>query len=174
MQLDDILNMIFSLLMDQTIQLLLLAVIVIVIIGVAARRRGGPKESQIVKTMIHIMSDVEKGKPFKVVGDTSRQTLITKRFNEKMAKLGMEPSTESGYIPVSYTPLARYLGERGVPDDIISAILAGLKEEESEEEVREIIEAAATTSSIDLSPAEVERAQDLAVEEWTRTKRAGG
>ncbi len=174
MQLDDILNMILTLLMDQTIQLLLLAVIVLIVVGAAARRRGGPKESQIVRTMTRIMSDVEKGKPFSVVGDTTRQTLITKRFNEKMAKLGLDPSTESGYIPVSYTPLARYLGERGVPDDIISAILAGLKEEESEEEVREIIEAAATTSSIDLSPAEVEKAQDLAVEEWTRTKRAGG
>jgi len=173
MQLEDILNIILTFLMDPIIQLLLLIVIVLVIAGVAASRRRGPKETQIVKTMGKILSDVEKGKPFSVVGDTTRQTLITKRFNEKMAKLGMEPSTESGYIPVSFTPLARYLSERGVPDDIVSAILAGLKEEESEEEVREIIEAAATTSSVDLTPAEIEKAQDLAVEEWTRVKRAG-
>jgi hypothetical protein len=173
MQLENFLDTIISLLNDQTVQLILLLVVIVVIIGLAARRRGGTKQPPVVKTMTKMLSDIERGREFELAGVPTRQSTISSLFEEKMSSMGMKPSTESGYIPVSYTPLSRFLAERGVSDDIISAILAGLKEEDSEEEVREIIEAAATTAAIDLTPQEIEKAQQLGVEEWARVKRAG-
>lgn len=172
MQLEGFLDIIISLLCDQTIQLALLVVLAAIILAVAARRRDGGKQSQVMKTMTKMLADVEKGRSITLTGVPTRQSTITSLFEKKMDAIGMKPSTESEYIPVSYTPLARFLTERKVPDHIVSAILAGLKEEDSEEEVRKIIEAAATTSHVDLSPKEIQKAQELAVEEWNRVKRA--
>jgi hypothetical protein len=89
-----------------------------------------------------------------------------------MRALGLEPGSDSGYIPVSHTLLARYLVERGVHEDTVSAILDGLMEEESEPQVRAIIDAAADTAGVDLTSEELAKAQDLAVIEWTNLRRS--
>ncbi len=93
-------------------------------------------------------------------------------FEEKMESIGIEPSTDSGHIPTSQTPLARYLRKYGIADDIIDAISIGLSEEESESSVREIIDAAADTPDVNLEGMFLERAKDLAVEEWNRRRRS--
>jgi hypothetical protein len=89
-----------------------------------------------------------------------------------MKSVGLKPSSDSGYIPVSYTPLARFLKDRGVQDDTIGAILAGLMEEETAESVRGIIDAAADTPGVDLIGEELEKAKLLGVEEWKNLRRS--
>ena len=117
---------------------------------------------------------IEKGKKFEVSKTQSRQDTITGLFAIEMDRVGIEPSGDSGYIPTSQTPLARYLRRFEVSDDIIDAILAGLAEEESEDMVREIIEAAADTPEIELEGDYLKQAQDLAVEEWNKLRRING
>lgn len=117
---------------------------------------------------------IEKDKKFSVSETRTRQDIITVLFEGKTEAIGITPSTDSGYIPTSQTPLARYLRRFGVVDDIIDAILAGLAEEESEPAVREIIEAAADTPEIELEGDHLRQAQDLAVEEWTKLRRIDG
>ena len=169
MLLEDILNLFY----EPFIQYVILVVILAAIAGAAARRGRGPKRSGAAKRMERVIGDIDKGRDVRAPEVKSRQSIITGMFEGKMRSVGLEPTTKSGYIPVSYTPLARFLSERGIDDDIVSAITSGLKEEESEEDVRSIIEAAAGTPDVDLTPAEIEKAQDLAVEEWTRLKGAG-
>jgi len=70
----------------------------------------------------------------------TRQTIITKMFEDKMQAIGLEPSKDSGYRPTSHTPLVRYLREYGISDDVIDAIMTGLDEEGSVDNIREIIE----------------------------------
>ena len=91
-----------------------------------------------------------------------------------MAAIGIVPSTDSGHLPTSQTPLARYLRKYGVNDDIIDAIMAGLAEETTAQAVRDIIDAAADTPTITLEGVYLERAKDLAVEEWDRKRRSNG
>ncbi|UCH03691.1 MAG: hypothetical protein JSW05_08830 [Candidatus Thorarchaeota archaeon] len=169
MLLEDILNLFY----EPFIQYVILVVILAAVAGVAARRGRGPKRSGAAKRMERMIGDIDKGRDVRAPDVKSRQSIITGMFESKMRAVGLEPTTESGYIPVSYTPLARFLSERGINDDIVSAITSGLKEEESEEDVRSIIEAAAGTPDVDLTPTEIEKAQELAVEEWTRLKGAG-
>ena len=114
---------------------------------------------------------IAKDKKFSVSAVQSREDIITKLFTDKLNAVGITPSSDSGYIPTSQTPLARFLRRFGVADDIIDAILAGLAEEESEAMVREIIEAAADTPDINLEGNYLTQAQDLAVEEWNKLKR---
>jgi hypothetical protein len=114
---------------------------------------------------------IEKGKKFEVSKTESRQDIITGLFVTKMERVGIAPSEDSGYIPTSQTPLARYLRRFNVADDIIDAILAGLAEEENEDSVREIIEAASETPEIELEGDYLKQAQDLAVEEWIKLRR---
>jgi hypothetical protein len=114
---------------------------------------------------------IEKDKKFEVSKTESRQDTITIMFTTKMETIGIKPSEDSGYIPTSQTPLARYLRRFNVVDDIIDAILAGLAEEESETAVRDIIEAAAETPEIELEGDYLKQAQDLAVEEWNKLRR---
>jgi hypothetical protein len=169
MLLEDILNLFY----EPFIQYLLIVVILAIIAGAAARRSRGPKKSKVTKRMERMISDIDKGRDVRVPEVESRQSTITNMFASKMRAVGLEPTTESGYVPVSYTPLARFLSEHGISDDIVSAIASGLKEEESEEDVRAIIEAAAGTPDVDLTPSEIEKAQDLAVQEWNRLRGAG-
>ena len=172
MQIDVILNQLIDLFMDPIIQYMILAFIILAIVAVAARRRRGPSRSPVVGKMQKMISDVERERQIKVPDVRSRDSIITEKFEGEMKSVGLQPSSESGYIPVSYTPLARFLAERGITDDIVSAISAGLMEEENEEDVRSIIDAAAGTPDVDLTPDEVKKAQDLAVEEWRRVRRA--
>jgi len=170
MQLTEIVN----LLIDFLLSPIFWFVIVVVIILVAARRRSGAKTGAgmpVVKQMRRMLADVDKEKELIEPAVQSRQDIITKRFESQMNAIGLEPSTDSGYVPVSYTPLARYLIERGVSDDTVGAILDGLMEEASEESVREIIDAAADTPDVDLTGEELEKAKQLAVDEWNNIRR---
>ena len=126
----------------------------------------------MLKQIHRMSSEVEKGKKITEPVVRSRQEIITQKFNSQMNEVGLEPATDSGYIPVSYTPLARFLKERGVQDDTVSAILAGLMEEENEAEVQAIIDAAADTPGVDLTGAELEKAIQLAIDEWNNVRRS--
>jgi hypothetical protein len=129
----------------------------------------GPLMKQIGK----MIGETEKGNKLSVPAVRTRQEIITRMFESKMDAIGLEPSKDGGYIPVSSTPLARFLKERGVPDDTINAILAGLMEEERETEVRAIIDAAADSPEINLVGNELDKAKDLAVEEWKNLRASG-
>ncbi len=131
---------------------------------------GRSKEKPIIKRLKKIQSDIEKGKTPKLPETQSRQEIITTIFTEDLASIGLQPSSDSGYIPSSQTPLAKYLRRFGVSDDIIDAILAGLGEEESATAVQDIIEAAADTPDIDLQGEYLVRAKELALEEWKKRR----
>lgn len=136
------------------------------------RRRRKPKEKPIIKQMKKTLTSVRKGKKIKEPDVSTRQDMISLLFNEKMESVGIEPSTDSGHIPTSQTPLARYLRKYGITDEIIDAISVGLFEEESEAAVRDIIDAAADTPDVNLDGMFLERAKELAVEEWNRRRRS--
>lgn len=124
----------------------------------------GPMMKQIRK----MISETEKGKELSVPPVRSRQEIITQIFESKMNAIDLAPSKDSGNIPVSYTPLARFLKDRGVTDDTISAILAGLMEVEDEADVRNIIDATADSKEVNLIGEELDKAKTLAVHEWKK------
>ena len=136
------------------------------------RRRRKAKDKPIIKQMKKLLTSVQKGKKIQEPDVSTRQDMISHLFEEKMESIGIEPSKDSGHIPTSQTPLARYLRKYGIKDDIIDAISVGLIEEESESAVRDIIDAAADTPDVNLDGMFLERAQDLAVEEWNRRRRS--
>lgn len=152
----------------------LFAVAMIIVVVVARRATGSRSQSgtPVLKQMHRMTSQIDKEKTISDPAVQSRDEIISKKFNSQMKELGLEPAADSGYIPVSHTPLARFLKERGVHEDTIGAILAGLMEEENEADVRSIIDAAAETPGVDLTGAELTKAQDLAVEEWTNARRS--
>ncbi len=133
-----------------------------------------PKQKPIIKRIEKMRKLIDKDKKFNVTETRTREDIITELFTVKMVAIGITPSTDSGYIPTSQTPLARYLRRFGVVDDIIDAILAGLAEEENEQAVRNIIEAAADTPEIDLEGEYLKQAQQLAVDEWDKLRRIDG
>lgn len=124
----------------------------------------------VVKQMRRMLMDVDKDKELMEPSVQTRQDIITEKFESQMNAIGLEPSTDSGYVPVSYTPLARFLKDRGVSDDTVGAILDGLREEATEESVREIIDATADTPDVDLTGGELEKAKQLAVDEWNNLR----
>ena len=131
---------------------------------------GRKKELPILKKLKKMKGDIDKGKNPKIPETNSRQVLITEVFVEELGAIGLEPSSDSGYIPSSQTPLAKYLRRFGVADDIIDAIIAGLADDESAESVRMVIDAAADTPDIDLQGEYLTRAKDIAVEEWEKRR----
>jgi hypothetical protein len=145
---------------------------VFLIIFISGLCQKGPQKSGIIKGMEKMLSTTEKGRIPEAPHVEDRQTIITRLFESKMQAIGLTPSTDSGHIPVSFSPLAVFLRDRGVPEDIVAAIITGLKEEETEEDVMNIIDAAADTPDISLQGPDLEKAQNLAVEEWKREKRA--
>jgi hypothetical protein len=160
-----------------------MVVLTMVIIAVAGasvlmvkRRPKGPSTSKIpiVRQMGRMMSDIDKDKTVTTPPVRSRQEIITGLFETEMQTVGLEPSTEAGHIPISSTPLAKFLVSRGVPEDIIEAILTGLETEETEEDVMEIIAAAAESPTVNLEERHLDTAKRLAVEEWSRSKRTSG
>ncbi len=135
-----------------------------------------PKRSKI-KVKGHLMKQIqkmegqaEKNKKLTVPPVHSRQEIITQIFESKTNAIGLEASAAGGYVPVSYTPLARFLKDHNVAEDTVSAIIVGIMEEESEEDVRTILEVAADSPEIDLTGDELEKAKELAVEEWRNVK----
>ena len=171
MQLPEILDLIIEFVLSP-IFLFALAMIVVVVV---VRRVAGSKSQSgvpIVKQMRRMVSEVDKEKDMKDPVVKGRQDIITEKFNSQMQSIGLDPGTDGGYVPVSHTPLARFLKDRGVHEDIVSAILDGLMEEENEIDVRAIIDAAAETPDVDLTGEELLKAQDLAVTEWTKARRS--
>ncbi len=166
---------ILDLILEWVLSPIFLFAVVMIIVVVAVRRVSRSKSQSgvpIGKQLRRMVSEIDKEKDITEPIVRSRQDIITKKFNSQMHALGLEPSTDSGYIPTAYTPLARFLKERGVHEDTVSAILAGLMEEENESEVRSIIDAAADSPGVDLTGEELVKAQDLAVSEWTNLRRS--
>ncbi|MHA2162967.1 MAG: hypothetical protein ACXABF_11140 [Candidatus Thorarchaeota archaeon] len=173
MQIEDTLNFIQDLI-DQIMHPPLLYIVpillVLIIVGIAIRRSKRSSKAPIMKQIGKMLSTVEKGKIPDEPTVSSRQEIVTNLFESKMQAVGVEPSKDSGYIPTSQTPLAQYLRKYEIPDDIIDAILAGLQEESTEEDVRAIIDAAADTPDVNLDGIFLDKAKDLAVEEWKRAR----
>lgn len=168
------LQQIIDLLLEIIISPLFLFLVIMVIVVLGARRISRSRSSSsipVAKQIRRMTAQLDKGKDLTEPSVSTRDDIITKKFNSQMKALDLEPATDSGYIPVSHTPLARFLQERGVQEDTVSAILAGLLEETSENDVREIISAAAESPGVDLTGTELEKAQELAVNEWTNARR---
>ena len=159
---------------------LVMIVIVWILAAIAAviwvrrpRTKVAKVKGPLMKQIGKMIGETEKDNKLSVPAVKTRQEIITRMFESKMDAIGLEPSKDGGYIPVSSTPLARFLKDRGVPDDTINAILAGLMEEAQETEVRAIIDAAADSPEINLVGNELDKAKDLAVEEWKNLRASG-
>ena len=127
-------------------------------------------KGHLIKQMQKMEGEASKDKKLTVPPVRSRQEVITDMFESKTRAIGLEASTASGNVPISYTPLARYLKERNVSEDTVSAIIDGIMEEESEDDVKAIIEATADSPGVNLIGAELEKAKELAVEEWSNVR----
>lgn len=159
-------------LLGDNIFILDVVLFVFLIIFISGLCQKGPQKAGVIKGMEKMLSTTEKGRIPEPPAVDDRQTIITRLFESKMQAIGLTPSTDSGHIPVSYSPLAVFLRDRGVPEDIVAAIITGLKEEESEDDVVNIIDAAADTPDVSLEGPDLEKAKNLAVDEWKREKRA--
>jgi hypothetical protein len=152
--------------------LLVLALFIVIFVGAALLGRPkGPQKTPIMKQIQKMKSAVDKGRPPQDGTTRSRQTIITSLFEEKMESVGLEPSTDSGHIPISQTPLASFLSEHGVNEDTVGAILGELKQIESEAEIVDIIDAVAETPGVVLQGEDVVIAKRLAVDEWTGSQK---
>jgi hypothetical protein len=171
MQIDEIIQNI-TLLFEPPAIYFVVVLIVLIVIGAAIRRRPkGPAGPPIIKRMSKMMSRIEKGKPIKDAPVKSRQDIITESFEEKMHAVGLKPSTDSGHIPTSRTPLAKYLLDHGVAESTTDAIVSELSGLESKDAVKEILEAAAESEGVSFTSVELDMAKQLALEEWLRSRR---
>jgi hypothetical protein len=171
MQIDEIIQNITMLFQPPAIYIVAI-LIVLIVLGVAIRRRPkGPAGPPIITYMSKMVSRIEKGKPIKDVPVKSRQDIITESFEEKMHAVGLQPSTSSGHIPTSRTPLAKYLLDHGVAESTTDAIINELNELESKEAVKEIMDAAAEGEGVNFTSVELDMAKQLALEEWMRARR---
>lgn len=186
MQETGIIEQILALFEDPLILIVTLWVIGMIIAVAIFRKPKGSKEpakptkqktskvkvkGPLIKQMQKMSSEAERNKDLTVPPVRSRQEIVTEMFESKTRAIGLVASTSSGHLPMSYTPLARFLKERNVAEDTISAIIAGLMEEENEEDVKSIIEAAADSPGVNLIGAELNKAKMLAVEEWRNVKK---
>ncbi len=171
MQIDEIIQSITALLQPPAIYVVAL-LIVLIVLGVAIRRRPkGPAGPPIIKYMSKMMSRIKKGKPVKDVPAKSRRDIITASFEEKMHAVGLQPSMDSGHIPTSRTPLAKYLLDHGVAESTTDAIISELSALESKEAVKEIMDAAAEGEGANFTSVELDMVKQLALEEWMRSRR---
>jgi len=185
MQVTDILEYIFGLFYNPLILIGTLWIIgVVIAMGIRRKskdaknpKKDKPKKQKksnvkvkghLIKQMQKMENEAGKGKKLSVPPVRSRQEIITEMFESKTRAIGLQASTSSGYVPVSNTPLARYLKERNVLEGTVSAIIDGIMEEETEKGVRSMIEAA--SPELGLSNDELENAKDLAVEEWRNVR----
>ncbi len=126
----------------------------------------GPLMKQIGK----MMSDADRGKELTPPPVHTRREIISDMFESKMNAIGLEASTASGYVPVSYTPLARFLKDLEVPEDTVGAIIEAILEANDEDEVRGIIVAAAESPEVNLVGNELNKAIQLAINEWANIR----
>lgn len=171
MQFTEIINLILEWVLSP---IFLFALAMIIVVGVVRLVTRSKSQSgvPVLKQMRRMVSEIDKEKDMAEPVVQTRQDIITKKFNSQLQAINLKPGTDSGHIPVSQNPLSRFLKERGVHEDTVSAILAGLMEEENEAEVRSIIDAAAETPGVDLTGEELLKAQDLAVNEWKNARRS--
>lgn len=175
MQVPEIFNLLIEFLLSPIFLNALLIIIAVnasMIMVVYVLKTKSPSSVPVLKQIHRMSTEVEKGKKISEPAVRSRQDIITQKFNSQIQAVGLEPATDSGYVPASYTPLARFLIERGVSDDTVGAILAGLMEEENETDVQAIIDAAADTPGVDLTGAELDKAKQLAIDEWNNVRRS--
>jgi hypothetical protein len=171
MQFTEIITLIFEIIISP---IFWFALAMIIVVGVVRRRSRSKTGSgmPVVRQMRRMMLDVDKEREIIEPSVRSRQDIITTKFESQMNAVGLTPSEDSGYVPVSHTPLARFLKDRGVHDDTVDAILAGLMEEETADSVRGIIDATADTPGVDLTGEELEKAKLLAVDEWNNLRKS--
>ncbi len=128
-----------------------------------------PTQVPLDKAISSMIGALDRGKALTAPPTKSRLDIVTDLFESKMRTIGLEPSLDSGHVPMGFTPLATYLQEHGVSEAIVSAMLAGLKEATSESEVLNMMNAAADSKEFDLHGADLAKAGELAVLEWSRT-----
>ncbi len=128
------------------------------------------KEHPALKQVKRLLKAFDKRKSPPELEVRSRQEIISDLFESKVRAVGLEPASASDHIPLFRTPLARYLLEHGIPEDIVEAVMSGIHAEDSEEGVRRLILAASDTPSVKLLDAEVETAQEMAVKEWKQRR----
>lgn len=182
----NIVDQILTLFMDPFILIVTLWIIGVIIAVAIFRRSKGPKapgkvkptkrkkskvkvKGHLMKPIKKMVSEAEKGKKLSVPEVQSRHDIITDMFESKLAAIGLEAAAASDYVPVSHTPLARFLKDLNVPETTVSAIIAGIMEEDSEDDVKVIIEAA--SPELGLTGDELDNAKELAVEEWRNVKK---
>lgn len=182
----EIIDQIFSLLSDPLILIVILWIVGIIIAVAIYRRPKGSKDEKpskepkkvkikakgpFMKQIGKMVSEAEKGKDLTAPQVRTRTEVITEMFGSKMNAIGLKASAASGYVPVSYTPLARFLKDRGVPEDTVGAIIEAILESENDEDVRGIIGAAAESPEVNLAGEELNKAKQLAVDEWVNVKK---
>ena len=171
MQIDEIIQNITMLFQPPAIYVVALLIVLIVLVVAIKRRPKGPAGPPIITYMSKMMSRIEKGKPIKDVPSKSRRHIITESFEEKMHAVGMQPSTDSGHIPTSRTPLAKYLLDHGVAESTTDVIISELGALESKEAVNDILDAAAEGEGVSFTDLELNMTKQLALEEWLRSRR---
>ncbi|RDE13964.1 MAG: hypothetical protein C4K47_05175 [Candidatus Thorarchaeota archaeon] len=136
---------------------------------VLKKRSKKPTKAPYEKQIRSMITAIDKGKTVTAPATDSRLEIITDLFESKMKAVGLEPSQDSGYVPTGFTPLATFLHEHGASEDIVGAMLSGLKEANSESEVLDMIDAAAESKEIDLRGSTLAKAKELAMLEWKRS-----
>ncbi|TFF94314.1 hypothetical protein EU546_05050 [Candidatus Thorarchaeota archaeon] len=139
--------------------------------GFLSRLFGGDKgKGPVMKQMKKMISTIEKEKDFDEVNVKSRQEIITEEFLGKLQKLNLTLSEAAGYVPASYVPIALFLRDLNLPEQITEALLQGIEEAENEESVREMIDAAVEAADMDMSDDELAEAQELGLDEWRKVQ----
>ncbi len=72
----------------------------------------------------------------------TRQEIITDIFESKVRTINLEPPKNDDCFVVSHTRLSRLLRERGISEDIVDSIIAGIQEDCDEEAIIDIVIAA--------------------------------
>ncbi|MGV9168729.1 MAG: hypothetical protein ACOC38_02185 [Promethearchaeia archaeon] len=161
----------FGSLLGQPILIVLVTLILLIVVLYFARRRFlEPTEPSEIRKIKDMHSDIKKGKEPKAPVAKSRQEIITDIFESKMNKIGLEPSSEAGYIPVSTGDFSDYMIQHGVDIDTMRAILDDLPTLKRPE-VFDVVEAATEMQGVDFNVREVEEAKQLALNEWQRHRR---
>lgn len=148
-----------------------LVVLLLVVSLVLMRRPKKPPKAAYDKPIRSMIASIDKGKVVTAPVTESRQQIVTGLFEDKMRAIGLEPSMDSGHVPVAFTPLATFLNENGISEEIVSAMLSGIKEAKSESEVLDMVNAAADSTEIDLRGSVLVKAKELAVLEWKHSER---
>lgn len=145
-------------------------VLVVVVLYFAKKKMISPADRSPIQKVKHMHSAIKKGNPPDIPVTRSRQDIITELFESKMNKIGLEPASEAGFIPVSTGDFADYMIEHGVDSETMRAILDDLPTLKRQE-VFDVVEAAAEMQDADFTTREVEKAKQLALNEWKRQQR---